>query len=136
MIVKKGVSSMVEIVKSDSGKAVFARLTAGEDLIQAIKETAKKAGIDFGVFLIIGTLREATFGFYSPSMKPVTIEEPLEILSCIGNVKRESGELKVHAHIVVSDSKFHSYGGHLLEGNKIDRVGELFLIGMDAVKET
>jgi len=127
---------MVEIVKSDMGKFVFAKLTSGEDLIQAIKETAEKSGINLGVFHIIGTLKEANFGFYSPHMKPVTIEEPLEILSCTGNVRKENGELKVHAHIIVSDSKFHPYGGHLLEGNRIDRLGELYMLGTADTKET
>ncbi len=121
---------MVEIVRSGLGKAVSAKLSPGEELVGSIKEVAEKANVDYGTFIVIGTLKEATFGFYSPTMKPVRLEEPLEILSCIGNVTRAEEELKVHAHIVVSDSKFHPYGGHLLEGTIIDRLGEVLLLGI------
>jgi len=73
---------MTELVKSCLGKAVFAKLSPGIELMEAIKETAEKADIDFGIFFVIGTLKQAAFGFYAPAMKPVTLQEPLEILSC------------------------------------------------------
>ena len=127
---------MADIIRSDLGKAVFAILKPDEELMEAVKEVAEKSKIDFGVFSIIGTLKQSSFGFYSPSMRPVTIKEPLEILSCIGNVRKENGGFRVHAHISISDSKFHCYGGHVLEGNIIDRVGELLLLGTTHPRET
>lgn len=127
---------MADIIRSDLGKAVFAILKPDEELMEGIKEVAEKSKIDFGVFSIIGTLKQSSFGFYSPSMRPVTIKEPLEILSCIGSVRKENGGFRVHAHMSISDSKFHSYGGHLLEGNIIDHVGELLLLGTTQPRET
>jgi len=106
----------------------FARLSEGEDLIEAVEKIAEKEKIEFGVFFVIGTLKKAVFGFYSPQMRPVTMEEPLEITSCIGNISRKDEKLKVHAHINITDSKFHCYGGHLLSGCEIDRVGELAIL--------
>ncbi|MCD6528783.1 DNA-binding protein [Candidatus Bathyarchaeota archaeon] len=106
-------------------RVIFAKLSRGEDLIGSIEELVKKEGIKNGVFFVIGTLKKATFGFYSPEMHPVTIEEPLEIVSCIGNITERDGETKVHAHITVSDSKYHCYGGHLMPGSRIDVVGEV-----------
>ena len=127
---------MADIIRSDLGKGVFAILKPDEELMEGIKEVAEKSKIDFGVFSVIGTLKQSCFGFYSPSMRPVTMKEPLEILSCIGNVRKENGGYRVHAHISISDSKFHCYGGHLLEGNIIDHVGELLLIGTTQPRET
>jgi len=106
------------------GRIFFAKLSTGEDLIKSIEELAKKEGVKNGVFFVIGTLKKATFGFYSPKMRPITIEEPLEMISCVGNISEKNGEIKVHAHISISDSKYHCYAGHLLPGSEIDVVGE------------
>ena len=115
-------------------RVIFAKLSKGEDLIESVEEIAEKEKIDFGVFFIIGTLKKAVFGFYSPQMRPVTMEEPLEIISCIGNITRKDGKLKVHAHINITDSKYHSYGGHLLPGCEIDVVGELVILELTKEK--
>jgi len=118
---------MVEIQEGKAGRVIFARLSPGDDLIEGVREIATKAGVNWGVFLVIGTLKKVSMGFYSPVMKPVTITEPLEILSCVGNIFRSADGLVVHAHIDVSDSKLHSYGGHLLEGCEVDKAGEVAL---------
>lgn len=106
---------------------IFARLSPGDDLVGGVKEIAGKAGVNAGIFMIIGTLKHVTMAFYSPSLRPVSMTEPLEILSCIGNVFRKTDGWAVHAHIDVSDSKLHSYGGHLLEGCEVDKAGEVAL---------
>jgi predicted DNA-binding protein with PD1-like motif len=120
-------------IQAKPGKIVMAKLSPGEDLQKSVIETAQKAGISSGVFLIIGTLKQVTMGFYSPVMTPVTIKEPLEIVSCIGNIAKREGSLASHAHITVTDSKLHSYGGHMLEGCTVDRVAELTIFELAGV---
>jgi len=118
---------MVEVQEGKAGRIIFGRLSPGDDLIAGVKEIASKASVSWGVFLIIGTLKQVSMGFYSPVMKPVTITEPLEILSCVGNISKRANGFVLHAHIDVSDSKLHSYGGHLLEGSQVDKAGEVAL---------
>ena len=118
----------MEYESAKIGRVIFAKLSEGEELIASIKEIASKEKIKFGVFFLIGTLRKATFGFYHPEMRPVTMEEPLEITSCIGNIVEKDGEVKVHAHINITDSKLRCYGEHLLPGCEIDVVGELVIL--------
>jgi len=123
----------VGFIQAKPGKIVMAKLSPGEDLAKSVIETARKAGINSGVFFIIGTLKQVAMGFYSPVMTPVTIKEPLEIVSCIGNIAKKDGDLATHAHITVTDSKLHSYGGHVLDGCIVDRVAELTIFELAGV---
>ncbi|MEM2905524.1 MAG: DUF296 domain-containing protein [Candidatus Bathyarchaeia archaeon] len=125
---------MVEIREGRAGRVVFARLSPGDDLIAGLKEIAARTGVTWGVFTIIGTLKQVSMGFYSPTMRPVLMTEPLEILSCIGSISRRADDYVVHAHIDVSDSKLHSYGGHLLEGSQVDKAGEVALFELQGEK--
>src|SRR5205085_6229961 len=47
--------------------------------------------------------------------KKISLNEQVEVLSCIGDVALENDEPKVHAHIVVGKSDGSAWGGHLLE---------------------
>jgi len=53
-----------------------------------------------------------------------------EILNCTGNIARnaETGEYMAHLHMLVGDPKGHTFGGHLLPGNKITVTGEFVII--------
>ncbi len=54
--------------------------------------------------------------------------EPLEIVSCMGNISIKENEPFVHAHIAVSNRKGEVFGGHILPGCIIAATGEHFLI--------
>lgn len=107
-------------VEGRCGKVVFAKLSKGEDLIRSIREVAEERNISAGAFFAIGTLSKASFYFYRPKPSPVTLKEPLEIVACSGSISRRGSETTVHGHIDVTDSKFRSQGGHLLEGSIVD----------------
>jgi len=118
------------MVESKLGRVIFARLFENEDLLEAISNTARKAGISAGFFILIGTLREAKLGFYREGKyEPIQIDEPVEIVSCMGNISlREEKELVVHAHISVSDEKGQVSGGHALPGCTVAATAELVLV--------
>ena len=96
----------LEYESAKIGRVIFAKLSEGEELIESIKEIASKEKIKFGVFFLIGTLRKATFGFYHPEMRPVTMEEPLEITSCIGNIVEKDGKLKFMRTLTLQTPSF------------------------------
>ncbi|UCD96054.1 MAG: DUF296 domain-containing protein [Candidatus Bathyarchaeota archaeon] len=119
----------MQISDSKITKTVFARFSEGEDLIKAIEITAIQNNVNAGVFLLIGTLKNAVLGFYKDRRYiPIRKTGPLEIASCSGNISiKDAGELVVHGHIVVSDSEGVAYGGHVMEGCIVAATVELIL---------
>ena len=121
-------------IKSKINSVVFARFYEGEDLLKTIELTANENNINSGFFFLIGTLKQATLGFYKDGKyMPIEKQGPLEIISCMGNISiKEKNELIVHGHIVVSDIKGSAYGGHLLAKCIVDATVELVLVEADS----
>lgn len=114
-------------------KTVLARFFEDEDLLETIASTAKQNNVNSAFFFLIGTLKKAVLGYYKNG-KYERIEKsgPLEIASCMGNISvKEKGELVVHGHIVVSDSKGDAFGGHILPECLVDVTAELILVEME-----
>ena len=123
-------------IESKLGRVIFARLLENEDLLEAISNTAKKTRITAGFFILIGTLKEAKLGFYRQGKyEPIQIDEPVEIVSCMGNISfKEEKDLVVHAHVSVSDEKGQVFGGHVLPGCIVAATAELMLVEAVDVK--
>lgn len=118
----------MKLRESNLGKVVFARLYENEDLLETVASASKQTKISTGFFTLIGTLKKAKLGFYRDGKyESIKIAGPLEIVSCIGNVSVKEKEPIVHAHIVVSDEKGQSFGGHVLSGCLISVTAELML---------
>ena len=117
-------------IESKIKRAIFARFSEDEDLLEIIAATAKQYNVNSGFFFLIGTLKKAVLGYYKEG-KYIPIEKagPLEIVSCMGNISaKERAELVVHGHIVVSDSKGDTFGGHVLSGCLVDATVEFVLV--------
>lgn len=117
-------------LEANLGRVLFFRITEDEDLLDAITRRAKRGNIKAGFFFLIGTLKRAALGFYREGKyEPITIAEPLEIVSCIGNVSvKDSGELLIHGHLAVSNTKGEAFGGHLLPGCTVAATAELVIV--------
>ncbi len=92
------------------------RLDKGEELILALKEFSKKENIKSAFFFGLGAAMEAEISFYDLNKREYIskrIKEILEIASLIGNVAFKEKEIVVHAHIILTDRKMRSFGGHL-----------------------
>ncbi len=119
----------MKYAKSPIGRAVFARLLEGEDLLETITQVATKSKIHAGFFFLIGTLKAAKLGFYQDgNYIPIEIEKPLEIVSCLGNISVKEGKAFPHAHLTVSDDKGKAFGGHAMLGCVIGATAELVLV--------
>ena len=123
----------MEFAESKVGKLVFARLFEDEELLDTITKVALKAKVSAGVFFLIGTLKKAEMGFFREGKyETVEMNQPLEIVSCIGNISVKEDKVFAHAHIVVSDDKGRAFGGHVMPGCIIAATGEFVLIeGVD-----
>lgn len=116
-------------IEAKAGKIIFARLFEEEDLLEAITQTAEKGRVKAGFFFLIGTLKKAKMGFFHQGRyQPIEMAEPLEIVSCMGNISIKQNGPLVHAHIAVSNRKGEVFGGHVLPGCVIAATGELVLI--------
>ncbi|MDD5010165.1 MAG: DUF296 domain-containing protein [Syntrophorhabdaceae bacterium] len=114
-------------------KIFLTRLPHNGDLFLSIKDVFKENSIQMGFFTAIGAVKTAHAAFYDQGTKTYTdfiIDEPAEILSCVGNVSEVDGDLSVHAHITLGLKDGTAKGGHLLEGTIIF-ASELFGIALD-----
>jgi len=118
------------MLKGKVGKAVFSRLLEDEDLAESIKRQAEMNGIGAGFFILIGSVKHATLGYYKErKYETICLEGPLEVASCTGNVAvDEKGEVVIHAHIVVSNERGESFGGHLMKGCEVGATAELVMV--------
>lgn len=117
------------------GRICFFRIFEDEDLIEAVKRRAEESGIKAGILTLIGTLKNATLGYYKERKYDyIRLDGPLEIASCMGNVAvDEKGETMIHAHIVVSDERGEAFGGHLMKDSRVGATAELMLIEASGV---
>jgi predicted DNA-binding protein with PD1-like motif len=63
-------------------------------------------------------VQEDRLGFLREEGKydEIALKEPLEVLSCTGNVSAKDGVPHVHAHIMLGDKEGKAHGGHLMPG--------------------
>ncbi len=121
---------------------IIARLKAGEDLLHGIKQVVLQHTVKAGMFMVIGAVDRAQYGFYNPkkkiytnlSWKPTKDSSPaLEIVNCSGNIALLDNDVVIHAHITLTGEKGEIIGGHLLEGCRINPTGEMTLLKADGV---
>ncbi len=125
----------MEFAKSKVGDLVFARLFEDEDLLETITQVAENADVSSGFFLLIGTLKKANMGFFREGKyETLEMRQPLEIVSCTGNISVKENKIFAHAHIAVSDEDGRVFGGHLMAGCIIGATGELVLVEATDVK--
>lgn len=112
------------------GRICFSRLSEGEDLAEAIQKRVKESGIRAGVFVLIGSLKRVTLGYYREGeYKSIRLDGPLEIASCMGNIAvDEKGEIVIHPHIVVANERGEAFGGHLMKGSLVGVTAELMIV--------
>ncbi|MFZ3149766.1 MAG: PPC domain-containing DNA-binding protein [Methanothrix sp.] len=101
------------------GRILFARLDHGADIIGQITNLAEENKINTGALSAIGALSRAELGYYdqvSHEYGKISLDEPVELASCSGNISMREGLPFVHAHAVLSDMTGRTWGGHLVSG--------------------
>lgn len=102
------------------GDSYVIRLEKGEKIIEKLEEFCMREGVKSGHFSGIGGLSEVEIAHFSIKDKDyhskVFRGSVLELISLQGNVTLSEGKVKVHAHVMIGDSGFKTFGGHLVEG--------------------
>ena len=118
------------MLKGKIGNIYFDRILEGEDLAKVLVEKTEEFNVKSGVFILIGSLKQATLGYYKDGKyDSVQMAGPLEIASCMGNIAvDEKGNTIVHSHIVLTDEKGRAFGGHLMNGSIVGATAELVVL--------
>lgn len=98
------------------GRRFLGRLSHGKDLITSIEDFCKASSIQMATFSVIGAVSSATLGAYDQKQQvyaTFTQEEPLEIVSCTGNVSLLDQDPVIHAHIVLGNLEGKTIAGHV-----------------------
>ena len=79
---------------------------------------------------MIGAISGAKLGYFhlkANEYRDFTVNEDVEVVSCMGNISMLNGKPMVHAHMIVSDEAGKCYGGHLMKGCKVSVTIELVI---------
>lgn len=113
--------------------AYVIRLEKSEKIIERLLEFCEKEKVRAGYFNGLGAVSEAELGYFNAGKKEYSWQKlsgQYEITSFQGNISEMSGKSYIHAHIVIGDSRFGSWSGHLKEA-VVDPTCEIFLTKLD-----
>ena len=108
---------MEEILESKKmGNNYFIRIDKGEEIMSILTEFCNEREIKLGKISAIGAVNEVEIGIFDPLKKEYqsnTIKGTFEILSITGNITSNKDQPYLHMHIMLSDSNYNAFGGHL-----------------------
>src|SRR5207244_5896794 len=90
----------------------------GDEVVRELTEFAKRHQLPAAHFTAIGAFSQVTLGYFDRARKDYTkipLREQVEVLSLVGDIARQEGAPKVHAHVVVGKVDGTAHGGHLLD---------------------
>lgn len=116
-------------------RAYVCRMKFESDFLASLEEFADEHKIGAAFFVALGAVKKATFAYYEQETRKYVeevVDEPMELLSCVGNVATLDGKVVVHAHAVFSDRSGKILGGHLLRGTTVFS-GEVLIFELSGV---
>lgn len=106
----------MDSVEVESGRRFFGRFDYGADAVKQLTDFVAEENIQSGVFNIIGAVQETKLGYYDQERKEyveLEFKEPLEVVSCMGNVSWMDCKPVIHAHACLSRRDGSTVGGHV-----------------------
>ena len=98
------------------GNRYLIRIDKGEEIVSVLTEFCNERSIKLGKISAIGAVNEVEIGIFDPLKKEYhsnTIKGTFEILSITGNITSNKDQPYLHMHIMLSDSEYNAFGGHL-----------------------
>jgi predicted DNA-binding protein with PD1-like motif len=123
--------AMVISIETTTKRMILARMVPGDDVLKTIEAVANKHGVRSGQLNLIGAIAGAKLGYFDVKKKEYkhfSVDEDLEVVSCMGNISTHDDSLVVHAHIILADEEGRCHGGHLLPGCTVSVTIELVII--------
>jgi predicted DNA-binding protein with PD1-like motif len=106
------------IHQSDGERTIAVVFDVGDEVMAGLLRLAESLQLSAAHFTGIGALSGATLGFFDVERKQyvkIPVGEQVEVVSLAGNIARDDGTPKVHAHLVVSRTDGGAMGGHLMD---------------------
>lgn len=130
------------IKQFEQGRTFIAKLDYEADLLESLNKICLEENIRAGSINMIGAISSLKLGFFDQETKEYILttyayDEPMEVVSCIGNISERDGKPICHVHITAADRKGKCIGGHLVQGTSIF-AGEVVIqefLGEDLVRE-
>jgi predicted DNA-binding protein with PD1-like motif len=126
---------MVTFQHTKSVNTIIARLEPGEDILGTLEILVLEHNIKAGHLILIGAVSKAKLGYFdrkSKEYKSFTMDEDLEVTSCMGNIARlDDGTPVIHAHMAVADEEGKTFSGHLMKGCEVSVTIEVVLTILD-----
>lgn len=92
-------------------------LKKGDDFNEKLLEFLKRNRVNSGFFHGLGGFLKVELAFYDLRTKKYNKKKfigPFEVLSIQGNIAQGDDDIVVHAHVVLGDKNFKTFGGHLI----------------------
>ena len=116
------------IDKTTIQEITILRLDRGEDLFITIRDYLKENKIHSGYITAIGALQEYTLGYFDGNeYQKIIAKDPVELLSCLGNISLVEGVPFPHIHAIVGRIDGSTCGGHVMEGCIVNFTGEVII---------
>ncbi|GAH72901.1 unnamed protein product [marine sediment metagenome] len=119
------------------GNKWILRIDKGEEIVETLKQFCKENKIKLGTISGIGATDRVTIGLFNTRSKQYYSQELIgdyEITNLSGNVSTMNGEIYLHLHISLADSKYNAYGGHL-NSAVISGTGEIVIEEIEDIIE-
>lgn len=121
-------------IETKTKRVIIGKVEPDEDLIDAIIAIVNKHKITSGFISCIGALKKFTVGYFDIESKRYltrTIDEYVELVSCMGNIAFKNGEPIIHLHISIGTRDYDIIGGHLLQPSIISVTGEVYILEIE-----
>ena len=109
----------VKLLSTNGQTKTYAVIFAtGDEVVSGLTEFAQKYNVKAAHYTAIGDATSAKVGWYDKSRKMfrvISIGQPSEVTSLIGDMAIYEGKPVAHSHVNVSTEDGITHGGHLLE---------------------
>lgn len=105
---------------SHKPKTFVVVLDTGDEVAGLLKQFAQDQRLEASHFSAHWRLQRRhprLFQYRTKRLRQARVNEPVEVLSRLGNVTLANGKPKIHAHVVVGKADGTAHGGHLLEAH-------------------
>ena len=127
----------------ETGRTFISKLQYNSDLLEELNKICIDENIKAGSISLIGAVSSLKLAFFDQITKQYinttyAYDEPMEIVSCSGNISVKDGKPFCHVHLIAADRKGKCIGGHLVAGTAVF-AGEVIIqefLGEDLIRET
>ncbi len=99
------------------GQSYLLRLPPGEDLWVGLNRVCREYDVEFGIFQVIGAVRNVTLGHLDQETGEVrrqVLETGQDLVHCSGNISPRGDSCHIRAYAVLSDAQGQLSAGELL----------------------